>query len=121
MRRHIWLNQQHVAVTLSRFGFNLFLTGMAIGEKVRNISLTVEQGTEKFTPEFLSLATGLLVPRLAAQVPAHVRQKFRQRFCDLRNLFSFGHARKGRPCYRGGKRLMDGRRRGDFTSLYNFT
>ena len=69
MQRRIWLDQHHIQVAWSRFGFSLLLTGLASSDRstINGISLVVKQGAVQLRPEFASFRNGLLKPRLATE------------------------------------------------------
>src|SRR5262245_48656965 len=69
MQRRIWLDQHHIQVAWSRFGFSLLLTWLASSDRatINGISLVVKQGAVQLRPEFGSFRNGLLKPRLAAE------------------------------------------------------
>jgi glycosyltransferase involved in cell wall biosynthesis len=69
MRSRIWVEKNHHHIMLSRFGFSLLLTGLVDGSGAafKDISLSLRQGTIRFSPKFVSIRTGLLNPGLATQ------------------------------------------------------
>src|SRR3954470_9496250 len=69
MRRRIWLDQSHIPVTLSRFGFSLLLMGVAESDraKISAVSLILRQGPLRVGPRFVSYRLGLLLPTLATR------------------------------------------------------
>lgn len=69
MRRRIWLDQVHLPVTLSRFGFSVLLTGLASSgpSTLRAVTLVLKQRDLELSPKSLSFRGGLLAPRLAQQ------------------------------------------------------
>jgi hypothetical protein len=69
MCRRLWLDQLHIPVTLSRFGFSLLLTGLAGSDRasVNAVSLVLRQRHLKLSPKFMSFRTGLLAPKLASR------------------------------------------------------
>src|SRR5262245_58179665 len=69
MHRRLSIDQIHIPVMLSRFGFSLLLTGMASsdGATVDAIAVTLTQGRLELCPKSSLFRARLLAPKLAEQ------------------------------------------------------